>query len=204
MGEGPRVLVIAHASKVVNRRFQRLQCTCSCGCRSVYCNSCAVISNLSIPPLLCARQKCPSASFVLSVPSAQLPTRSVLSLRLYFQAPRHNRTLLPQRAQSTPFLQHKQRSKRIEIYVQFLGPQSYLYPLSQLTIFPNMSCVVAEPHVVLTEKEGRHYHYPYSGICGAVRLGLGPSVCEVHTKVRTKVCAKSENLRRNQLKGAEQ
>jgi hypothetical protein len=84
------------------------------------------------------------------------------------------------------------------------GPQSYLYPLSQLTIFPHMSCVVAEPHVVLTEKEGRHYHYPYSGICGAVRLGLGPIMCEVHTKVRTKVCAKSENLRRNQLKGAEQ
>jgi hypothetical protein len=84
------------------------------------------------------------------------------------------------------------------------GPQRYLYPLSQLTIFPRMSCVVAEPHVVLTEKEGRRYHYPYSGICGAVRLGLGPSVCEVHTKVRTKVCTTSENLRRNQLKGAEQ
>jgi hypothetical protein len=84
------------------------------------------------------------------------------------------------------------------------GPQSYLYPLPQLTIFPRMSCVVAEPHVVLTEKEGRRYHYPYSGICGAVRLGLGPSVCEVHTKVRTKVCTTSENLRRNQLKGAEQ
>jgi hypothetical protein len=121
-----------------------------------------------------------------------------------FQAPRRIKTLfIPTYSiHSIPPVSTKIKTNRnLRILT---GPQSYLYPLSQLTIFPHMSCVVAEPHVVLTEKEGRHYHYPYSGICGAVRLGLEPIMCEVHTKVRTKVCTKSENLRRNQLKGAEQ
>jgi hypothetical protein len=159
--------------------------------------------NLSISPLHRARQKCPSACFVLPVPLAQLPTRSVLFLRRYFRHPVASEPSYPNvlihsnSPASTKFKTN--RNPRT-----LTGPQSYLYPLSQLTIFPRMSCVVAELHVVLTEKEGRRHHYPYSGICGAVRLGLGPSVCEVHTKVRTKVCTKSENLRRNQLKGAEQ